>query len=113
MIHDLFGKLKYKERDESWAGSAQLPRFAATGLRPEPPEMTEEEAQQALADMNAALEGMREQMRERFGDQIDKAFEQIDREAEEQLRKAAGGPDEPDPKEAEREQKRAARRAKH
>ena len=51
MTHDLFGKLKYKDADESWAGSALLPRFAATGLRPEPPEMTEEEARQAIEDI--------------------------------------------------------------
>ena len=40
MTHDLFGKLKYKDRDESWAGSAQLPLFAAIGMLPDPPPMT-------------------------------------------------------------------------
>jgi hypothetical protein len=113
MTHDLFGKLKYKDGDESWAGSAQLPRFAATGLRPEPPEMTEEEAQKAIADMNAALEGMREMMHERFGDRAAAAFAEIDREADEQLRKAEEEPNEPDPKEEAHEQKRAERRKKH
>jgi hypothetical protein len=113
MTHELFGKLKYKDADESWAGSAQLPRFAATGLRPEPPEMTEEEARKAIEDMNAALGGMREMMRERFGDQIDKAFAEIDRAAEKELRKAAEEPEEPDPKEEERERRRAERRKKH
>lgn len=113
MTHNLFGKLKYKDGDESWAGSAQLPRFAATGLRPEPPEMTEEDAQKAIEDMNAALEGMREMMRERFGDRAAAAFDAVDQAADEQLQKAAEEPEEPDPKDAEREQKRAERRKKH
>ena len=43
MTHDLFGKLRYKDGDESWAGSAQLPRFAAVEMLPDPPEMTEED----------------------------------------------------------------------
>lgn len=117
MTHDPFGKLKYKDRDESWAGWARLPLFAAIGLRPEPtdaePEMTEEDAQKAIAEMNTALDGMRELMRQRFGDQIDKAFADIDRATEEQLRKAEEEPAEPDPREQERERKRAERRAKH
>ncbi len=113
MIHDLFGKLRYKGADESWAGSARLPLFAALGLRPEPPAMTEEDARQAIEQMNAALDGMRDQMRARFGDEIDKAFAAIDRATEEELQKAAEEPEEPDPKEEERERRRAERRQKH
>lgn len=113
MTHDLFGKLKYKDRDESWAGSARLPRFAATGLRPEPPEMTEEEAQRAIADMNEALEGVRELMRERFGDRAAEAFAEIDRAAEKELQRVSAGPGAPDPQAEERERRRAERRKKH
>lgn len=113
MTHDLFGKLRYKDRDESWAGSARLPLFAAIGLRPEPPPMTEEDVQRSIAEMNAAMDGIRETMRERFGDQIDKAFAEIDRTADEELRKVEEGPDEPGPRDEAREQKRAERRAKH
>jgi hypothetical protein len=113
MTHDVFGKLRYKEHDESWAGSARLPLFATVGLRPEAPPPTEEDVRRSIADMNAALEGMRDTMRARFGDQIDKAFAEIDQAAEEELRKAEEGPDEPDPRAEEREQKRAERRAKH
>lgn len=113
MTHDLFGKLRYKDADESWAGSAALSRFAATGLRPEPPEMTEEETQKAVADMTAEVEAIRERMAERFGDRIRQAFTEIDRAADEQVRKAAEEPDEPDPTEEERERKRAERRKKH
>lgn len=113
MTHDLFGKLRYKDGDEAWAGSARLPLFAAIGLRPEPPPMTAEDVQRSIADMNAALDGMRATMRERFGDQIDEAFAEIDRAAEAELRKAGEEPDEPDPRDEEREHKRAERRAKH
>jgi hypothetical protein len=112
MTHELFGKMRFKDRDESWAGSALLPRFAAVGMRPEAPEMTEEEARQMTAEMNAALDNMREMMRERFGDQIDAAFAEIDRETEAELRRLEEEPEEPDPKEEERERKAAARREK-
>ena len=44
MTHDLFGKLKYRDRDEQWVGYAPLPLFAAVGARaPEEP-LTEEDA---------------------------------------------------------------------
>lgn len=112
MTHDLFGKLKYKERDESWAGSAILPRFAAVGNPPEAPEMTEEEAEQAVLDMNSALENMKEMMRERFGDGVAEAFEALERETEEEIRETEESPGTLDPKEEEREARRAASREK-
>ncbi|MBP3959194.1 hypothetical protein J8F10_28450 [Gemmata sp. G18] len=109
MTHDVFGKLRFRDADESWAGSAALPRFATVGAMPEPAPMTEEEAVRMAADMNAALEDIKAQMRERFGDQVDKAFAEIDREAEEAELEAG---EDADPKDEEREQRRAARREK-
>lgn len=35
MDHKQFGKLKYREEDEYWAGEANLPEFAKRGMRPE------------------------------------------------------------------------------
>ena len=114
MAHELFGKLRFKEADESWAGSAALPRFAAVGMMPEPAPVTEEEGARMAADMNAALENIKAQMRERYGDRIEKAFEEVDRAANEAEREAREEEaDAPDPKDAEREQKRAARREKN
>lgn len=110
MTHELFGKLRFKEADESWAGSAALPQFAAVGMLAPPAPLTEEEAARMAAEMNAALEAMKAQMRERFGDRADQAFAEADRAAEEG---EAGWVDEPDPKEAERERRRAARREKN
>jgi hypothetical protein len=137
MTHDLFGKLKYKERDEQWVGYARLPLFAAIGARPPEEPLTEEQATQMIADMNLAMENMRNMMREKFGDKVDAAFEQFDREADEMQRKAGEEADAPDPsgrhspaseargarrrpqeeeererKQQEREKKRAARLAK-
>lgn len=57
MTHDLFGKLKYKDGNESWSGSARLTRFAAIGQLPDPPEMTEEEAERVATEMKAAMDG--------------------------------------------------------
>src|ERR1700760_2201645 len=110
MTHDLFGKLKYKDRDESWAGSAMLPRFAAVGLLPEQPEMTEEEAAKLVEDMNAAMESMRQELSERFGPGALDAFAELERAAEaEQTNKNP----EPDPEEQEHETRLAEKRAKH
>jgi hypothetical protein len=81
MTHDLFGKLRYKDRDESWAGSAQLPRFAAIGMLPDPPELTEEETQKLAVEMNAAMESIRQQMAERFGDRALQAFDEAEQAA--------------------------------
>ncbi len=111
MTHELFGKLRFKEADESWAGSAPLARFAAVGARPEPAPLTEEDAERMTAEMAAAMEAMKAQLRERFGDQIDKAFAEVDRAAD-AVESAADKPERPDPKDAEREQKRLARREK-
>lgn len=110
MTHELFGKLRFKEADESWAGSAGLPRFAAVGQMPDPVPLTEEEAARMATDMSAALEAMKEQMREQFGAQVDRAFAQIDRAAEEADAEEAA---EPDPKEEDRARRRAARREKN
>lgn len=110
MTHELFGKLRFKEADESWAGSAALPRFAAVGMLPDPAPLTEAEAVQMAADMNAALEAMKQQMRERFGDKVDAALAEVDRAAQEA---ESAEPAEADPKEEEREKRRAARREKN
>jgi hypothetical protein len=112
VTNDPFGKLKFKDRDESWAGIARFPLFAALGERPEPPPLTEDEARQNLADMSAALDAMKEQMRERFGDQIDKAFADIDQATENELKRIGEEPEEPDAEESARDAMRAARRAK-
>lgn len=112
MTHDPFGKLKFKDRDESWAGIGRFPLFAALGERPEPPAMTEDEARQNLADMSAALDAMKEQMRERFGDQIDKAFADIDQATENELKRIGEEPEEPDAEEEARDAMRSERRAK-
>jgi hypothetical protein len=111
MTHDLFGKLKYRERDEQWMGYAPLPLFAAVGARaPEMP-LTEEDADRMLGDMNAAMENMRNLMREKFGDQMDAAFDQWEKEADELQAKAEEEP-EPSPEERERDRKRAERARK-
>jgi hypothetical protein len=112
VTHDLFGKLTYKDRDESWAGSAQLPHFAAVGMLPEPPEMTEEEVKKMTADMNAAMEEMKKMMVERFGEGAAEALAEIDREADEEARKQAANPPEPDPEDEAREARREEKRAK-
>jgi hypothetical protein len=111
MTHDLFGKLKYKDRDESWAGSAMLPRFATVGMLPEPPELTEEESEKLIEEMNATLESMREAMRERFGERAAEALAAVDQAADEELEKAAEEP--PDPEEQAREARLVEKRAKH
>ena len=43
MTHDLFGKLKYRERDEQWVGHVRLPLFATVGVRAPQAPLTEEE----------------------------------------------------------------------
>jgi hypothetical protein len=113
VTHDTFGKLKYKDSDESWAGYAPLPRFAAVGIRPDPQPLTDEDAEKLVADMNAALENMKNLMRERFGDKAADALEEMDRAAEQAQREAEQEPEDPDPREEEREQRRALRRQKH
>src|SRR6478735_7760619 len=113
MTHDLFGNFKYKDRDESWAGSATLPRFATVGMLPEPPEMTEEETAKLLDEMNAAMEGMRQMMGERFGPGALDALAEIDKAAEDELPKGADQPEEPDPEEQARAARQAEKRAKH
>ena len=102
MTHDLFGKLRFKEADESWAGSAPLARFAAVGIMPDPEPLTEADAARLTAEMTAAMEAMTAQLRERFGDAVDEALA----EAED------APPVEPDPRDDERERKRAERREK-
>ena len=109
MTHDLFGKLKYKDGDESWAGSVRLPLFAAVGMLPDPPELTEADAERMAAEMHAAMENMRQLMRERFGDRAEDAFAAGDEEAE----RVAENPEPPDPKDEERERRRAERRQKN
>jgi len=114
VTHDTFGKLKYKDSDESWAGYARLPLFAARGARPEPPPMTEEEAEKMVTDINTTLNNMKEMMRQKFGDKMGAVFEQWEKEASELEAKAEEEADaDPDPKEAERERKRAERQRKH
>ena len=109
MTHDLFGKLKYKDGDESWAGSVRLPLFAAVGMLPDPPELTEADAERMAAEMQAAMENMRQLMRERFGDRAEDAFAAVDEEAE----RVAENPEPPDPEDEERERRRAERRQKN
>ncbi len=114
MTHDLFGKLKYKESDESWAGAARLPLFAAVGMRPEPepgsPPQTEEEAaaeaERLTAELNAMMEQMRAAMSARFGEKAAAAFDAVDSAAEDV-------PDQSDPRDEERAQRRAEKRAKN
>src|SRR5262245_51084707 len=93
--HPLFGKLKYRERDEQWIGYAPLPLFAAVGLRPSESLPSEEDAEKMIADMKAAMENMRSLMREKFGDKMDAAFEEWDREADELEAKAEAEADAP------------------
>jgi hypothetical protein len=112
MTHDLFGKLTYKDRDESWAGSAQLPHFAAVGMLPDPPEMTEEEVKKLADDMNAAMEEMRKQMIERFGEGAAQALDEIDRAADEETRQQGENPQEPDAEEEARQAEKRAKRAR-
>ena len=109
MTHDLFGKLKYKDGDESWAGSVRLPLFAAVGMLPDPPELTEEDAERMAAEIQAAMENMRQLMRERFGDRAEDAFAAGDEEAE----RGAENAEPPDPEDEERERRRAERRQKN
>ena len=113
MTHDLFGKLKYKDGDEAWAGSAHLPLFAAVGMRAESPEATPEDAERVAAELQAAMEAMRQQMRERFGDRAAEAFAAVDRAADAELEQTAANPDPPDPAAEERDRRRAERRAKN
>lgn len=115
MTHDLFGKLTYKNRDESWACSATLPHFAAVGMLPDPPEMTEEEVKKLADGMSAALEEMRKQMIARFGQGAAEALAEIDRAADEEASRQAEEQQEPDPEEEARdarEEERRARRAR-
>jgi hypothetical protein len=60
--------------------------------------------------MKAAMENMRQLMRERFGDQAEEAFAAVDRAADE---RAAETPEPPDPEDEERERRRAERRQKN
>ncbi|QJW96938.1 DUF6985 domain-containing protein [Frigoriglobus tundricola] len=112
MTHDLFGKLKYKDGHESWSGSARLPRFAAVGQLPDPPEMTEEEAERVATEMKAAVENMRQLLRERFGEEAEAAFAAVDRSIDEQEH-ATDDPELPDPEVEEHERRRAERRQKN
>ena len=114
MTHDLFGKLKYKERDEQWIGYAPLPKFAAVGARPPEEPLSDEDAEKMIADMNLAMENMKNLMREKFGNKMDAAFEQFDRETAELEKKAEEEPETPpDPREEERERMRAERAKRH
>lgn len=108
MTHDLFGKLKYKDGDEAWAGSAHLPVFAAVGALPGASEATPEDAARLAADMQAAMENMRTLMRERFGDRA-----AVDRAADAEAEQAAANPEPPDPEDEERDRRREQRRAKN
>lgn len=114
MTHDLFGKLKYKDGDEQWVGRARLPLFAAVGARPPEGPLSADDAKKMLADMNATMEGMRDLLRQQFGDKVDAAFEQWDKEAaeaaEDPFAPATGEEEEElDPREQERERKRHLR----
>src|SRR5882724_9533839 len=114
MTHDLFGKLKYKERDEQWIGYAPLPKFAAIGARPPEGPLTDEEAETMIADMTLAMEDMKKLIREKIGHKADEAFEQIERETAELEQKAEVQADiPPDPVDEERERKRAERAKRH
>lgn len=111
MTHDLFGKLKYRDADECWAGSAPLGRFAAYGAKAAAPEPTEEEAGRMLAEMNQALDSMRGLLREKFGASVDAAFDAIDADTERALREAEEeGPDPRDEERARRRQEKIRRR---
>ncbi|MCI0704571.1 MAG: hypothetical protein L0241_26240, partial [Planctomycetia bacterium] len=80
MPPDIFSKLKYKQSNESWVGYAALPLFAARGFRPEPPPITEEETEKLVTDLNATLNNMKEVLRQKFGDKMEAAFEQWEKE---------------------------------
>ncbi len=108
MTHELFGKLKYREGGGLWLGHAPLPLFAALGARNAELPLTEEDADRMMADMQSAMEEMRNLLRERFGDSMNAAFEQWDREATEQ----AETPEEPAAEPTERERDRDEKRAK-
>ncbi|MBY0458368.1 MAG: hypothetical protein K2V38_13595 [Gemmataceae bacterium] len=110
MTHDLFGKLRFKDADESWACAAPLPRFAAVGQMPDPPPLTEAEAERMAADMNAALEAIKAQMAERFGEKVGRAFAELERETDET---EPSGVDPTDPKAEARAQRRRERREKN
>lgn len=110
MTHDLFGKLKYRAADDAWAGSAPLARFAAYGARAEAAPPTEEEATRMLVEMNQALDAMRGLMREKFGTSVDEAFDAIDADMERGLKEAEE--EGPDPRDAERAERRRARTEK-
>lgn len=114
MTHDLFGKLKYRDRDQQWWGYACLPALASVGLRtPEGP-FTDEEAETMIADMALAIEDMKKLIREQMGDRADAALEQIDRATAEAERTAGDDLESPpDPAEEERARKRAERDRKH
>lgn len=86
MSESPFGKLKYNDRSEHWAGYAPLPAFAAHGSRPDVEEPASAEPQSAeevaasLADLNKALADMKEMMRDKFGAQVDEAFAAMEAE---------------------------------
>ena len=109
MTHDLFGRLKYRDRDEQWVGYAPLAGFAAHATRAPDAPLTPDDAARMVADMSLAVENMRDLMRQQLGPAADAAFEQWDREAAEAEARAAEPPDEPTPEEAERDRRRAAR----
>ncbi len=78
MTHDLFGRLTFKQKAETWSGAAVLPCFAAVGMLPEPPEMTAEEFQEQKAALNAFMEEIREKLIEQFGDDVNKVMADLE-----------------------------------
>jgi len=106
--HDLFGTLKYKDAGACWVGYAPLERFAVHGRRAPAKPLTDEQAEQMLADMNRALDSMRGQIREQLGESADAAF----RKLEQQIETNADESDEPDQIDEDRERKRRTRDAK-
>lgn len=104
MTHDLFGKLRYKDADECWAAWLPLGRFAALGMRPPEPPLSDEQARQMLDEMNTTLDSLRGMLRQQLGDAADQALADIDRQD--------AADDEPDPAEQARQRKRQERAAK-
>lgn len=106
----MIGKLKYK--DGYWVGHAPLARFAAVPTRaPEQP-LSEADAEKMIADMNTALDGMKDALSQRLGPAAGEVFANWDKEVTDEEVRALDAADESDPREEERERRRMAKSAR-